>query len=107
MYVYKAIPKPMWTYGMQFCTSVGAEYVQAKGSPNANRRNAPLQPSIQRSPQLTPKRPSSEPHGATGQQAIAKAPTKRLAYLIPSVIVIFVVLVRKVYFVSLIPESHS
>jgi hypothetical protein len=42
-------------------------------------------------PQRTPKQPSSEPHGATRQQAIANTP----AYQIPSVIVVFVVLVCK------------
>jgi hypothetical protein len=48
------------------------------------------------SPQATPKRPSSEPHGATRQQwAFAKAPAKWSAYHIPSVIVVFVVLVCK------------
>jgi hypothetical protein len=40
---------------------------------------------IQCAPQSTPKRPSSEPHGATRQQAIAKTPAKRSAYQIPSV----------------------
>jgi hypothetical protein len=36
----------------------------------------PLQLSIQSLPQRTPKRPSSEPHGATRQQAIAKTRAK-------------------------------
>jgi hypothetical protein len=36
----------------------------------------PLQFSIQSSPQPTPKRPCSEPHGATREQAIAKTPAK-------------------------------
>jgi hypothetical protein len=41
--------------------------------------------------------PSTEPHGATRQQqAIAKTPTKWSAYQIPSVIVVFVVLVFKI-----------
>jgi hypothetical protein len=59
------------------------------------------------SPQRTPKRPSSEPLEATRQQAIAKTNAKWSAYQIPSVIVVFVVLVCKVWFVSLIPESHK
>jgi hypothetical protein len=50
-----------------------------------------------------PKWPNSEPHGATRQQATAKTPTKWSAHQIPSV---FVVLVNKVEFVSLIPKSH-
>jgi hypothetical protein len=39
-----------------------------------------LQLSIQCAPQCTPRRPSSEPHGATRQQAIAKTPAKRSTY---------------------------
>jgi hypothetical protein len=44
---------------------------------------------------------SSKPHGATRQQAIAKAPPKWSAYQIPSIIVVlvFVILVFKVQFV--------
>jgi hypothetical protein len=41
-------------------------------------------------------RPSSEPHGAIRQQAIAKTPAKRSAYQIPSISVVFVFLVFKV-----------
>jgi hypothetical protein len=48
------------------------------------------------SPQRTPKRPSSEPHGATWQQAIAKSTVIWYAYHIRSVIVVFVILVREV-----------
>jgi hypothetical protein len=55
-----------------------------------------LQLSIQRSPQRTLTRPSSEPHGATRKQAIAKTPAKLSAYQFPSVIFVFVVLVFKV-----------
>jgi hypothetical protein len=61
-----------------------------------HRRNPPLQLSIQCSPQRTSKRSSCEPHGATRQQAIAKTPAKWSDYQIPSVIVVFVVLVFKV-----------
>jgi hypothetical protein len=43
--------------------------------------------------ECTPKRPSSEPHDATRQQAIAEIPAKWSAYQIPSVTVVFVVLV--------------
>jgi hypothetical protein len=39
------------------------------------------------------RRPSSEPHGATRQQAIAETPAKWSAYQIPTVIVVFVVLI--------------
>jgi hypothetical protein len=43
------------------------------------------------------KQPISEPHGANRQQqAIVKTPAKRSAYHIPSVIVVFAVLVSKV-----------
>jgi hypothetical protein len=57
--------------------------------------NPPLQLWIQCSPQRTPKRPSSEPHGVTRQQAIAETPAKWSACQIPRVIVVVVVLVRK------------
>jgi hypothetical protein len=48
-------------------TSVRPECGYPKGSPNTNskRGNPPLQLSTQRSPQLTPERSSSEPHGET------------------------------------------
>jgi hypothetical protein len=67
---------------------VCAEYGYPKGSPNTNsyRRNPPLQLSIQCSPQRTSKWPSSKPHGATRQQAIAKTPAEWSGYQIPSVI---------------------
>jgi hypothetical protein len=56
-----------------------------------------LQLSIQCLPQCTPKQPISELHGTTRQQqAIAKTHAKLSAYQIPSVIVIFVLLVFKV-----------
>jgi hypothetical protein len=51
---------------------------------------------MQCSPQRTPKQPSSEPDGAASQQAIAETPAKWSAYQIPSVIVVFAVLVVKV-----------
>jgi hypothetical protein len=54
---------------------------------------------------ISPKHPSSEHHGATRQQAIVKTTAKWSAYHIPSVIVVFVVLVSKVQSVSLIPKS--
>jgi hypothetical protein len=80
------------------CTLVCAEYGYPKGSPNTNswRRNPPLQLSIQRSPQHTSKWPNSKPQRAIRQQAIAKTPAKWSAYQIPSVIVVFVILVFKV-----------
>jgi hypothetical protein len=56
---------------------------------------------------ISPKQPSSEPHGATRQYAIAKTPAKWSAYKIPSVIVVFVVLVCKVQCASLIDKSHK
>jgi hypothetical protein len=43
--------------------------------------------------QCTSKQPNSEPHGATRQQAVAKTLAKWTAYQIPSVTVVFVVLV--------------
>jgi hypothetical protein len=46
------------------------------------------------SPQRTPERPNSEPHGATRQQATAKTSAKRSAYRIP-------------VFVVLVCQSHS
>jgi hypothetical protein len=48
-----------------------------------------------------------KPHWATRQQAIAKTPAKWTAYQIPSVIVVFVFLVLKVWFVSFIPKRHK
>jgi hypothetical protein len=48
--------------------------------------------------QFTSKWPSSKPHWATRQQAIAETPAKWSAYQIPSVIVVFVILVCKFYF---------
>jgi hypothetical protein len=59
------------------------------------------------SPQGTPKWPNSEPYGATRQQAIVKTTAKWSAHQIPSVIVVFVILVFEVYFVSLILKSHK
>jgi hypothetical protein len=50
-----------------------------------------LQLPVQCSPQCTLKRPSSEPHGATRQQATAETPAKRSAYQILSVTVLFVI----------------
>jgi hypothetical protein len=41
------------------------------------------------------------------QQAIAKTPAKCSAYQIPSLIVVFVILVFRVWFISLIPKSHK
>jgi hypothetical protein len=55
-----------------------------------------VQLSIQCSPQRTNKWPNSKPHWATRHQAIAKTPAKWSAYQIPSVIVVFVILVFKV-----------
>jgi hypothetical protein len=57
---------------------VCAEYDYPKGSPDTNsqRRNPPLQLSIQCSPQRTSERPSSEPHGGNRQHPIAKTPAK-------------------------------
>jgi hypothetical protein len=52
-------------------------------------------------------RSSGEPHGATRKQAIAKAPATWSAYQIPTVTVVFIVLVFKVQFFSLIHESHK
>jgi hypothetical protein len=48
------------------------------------------------SPQCTSKWPNSKPHWATRQRAIAKTPAKWSTYQIPSVIVVFVVLIFKV-----------
>jgi hypothetical protein len=48
---------------------------------------------------VSPRR-THKPHGATRQQAFAETPAKWSAYQIPSVIVAFVVLVFKVWFVS-------
>jgi hypothetical protein len=46
------------------------------GYVNSQRKNPPLQLSIQCSPQRTPKWPSSEPYGTTRQQAIEKTHAK-------------------------------
>jgi hypothetical protein len=55
------------------------------------KEESSLQLSIQCAPQSTPKQPTSEPHGATRQQATAKTLAKRSAYHIQSLIVLFVV----------------
>jgi hypothetical protein len=52
------------------------------------------------SPQRTSKWPNSKPHWGTRQQAIAKTPAKWSAYHIPSVNVVFVILVFKVCLVK-------
>jgi hypothetical protein len=92
--IYKTILNPIWAYGIQLCGTAPTsnieflERFQSKAlrtiadAPwyvlnTAIRRDPPLQLSIQRSPQLTAKRPSRESHGATRQQqAIAKTPAK-------------------------------
>jgi hypothetical protein len=78
-------------------TLVRAEYGYPKASPHTNsyRRNPPLQLSIQCSPQRTSKWPNSKPHWAARQQAIANTPAKWSAYQIPSVTVVFVILVLR------------
>jgi hypothetical protein len=48
-----------------------------------------LQISVQCAPQCTSERPSSEPHGAIRQQAIAKKLAKRSAYQIRCLILVF------------------
>jgi hypothetical protein len=60
-------------------------------TPRVKEQNPSLQLSIHCVLQFTPKRPSTELCGATRQQAIAKALAKQSAYLILSVIVLFVV----------------
>jgi hypothetical protein len=55
-----------------------------------------LQISIQCSPQSTFKWPNSKPHWANRQQAIAKTPAKWSAYQIPSIVVIFAILIFKI-----------
>jgi hypothetical protein len=79
-------------------TLVCVEYGYPKGSPNTNsqRRILPLQLSIHCSPQCTSKWPNSKPHWATWQNAIGNIPAKLSAYQIPSVNVVFVILVFKV-----------
>jgi hypothetical protein len=60
------------------------------------------------SPQWTHKQPICESHGATRQkQAISKTYAKLFSYQIRSVIVVFVLLVFKVQFVSLVPKSRK
>jgi hypothetical protein len=51
-------------------------------TPTVVKRNLLLQLSTQGMPQRTLKRPNSEPHGATRQQAIVKTPV----FQIPSVL---------------------
>jgi hypothetical protein len=111
--MYKAVPRPIWTYGIQLWDTASTssieilERFQSKALriiidalwlvtnmviTNSWRRNPPLQLSLQCSPQCTHKWPSSEPQDATQQQqAIAKIPVKWTAYQIPRVIFIFVV----------------
>jgi hypothetical protein len=127
---YRATLQPTWTYGMQrsgtdsasntetfecfqskaLYTLVRAEYGYPKRSPNTNNQRwiSQLELSVQCSPLHTPKRRSSEPHGATRQQqATAKTPAKLSVYQILTVIVVFVVIGFKVQFASLTPKSHN
>jgi hypothetical protein len=117
--IYETILKPIWTYGIQLWGTASIsnieilERLQLRALlmivvapwyvPNTVIRrdlqtpiNLPLQLWVQSSPQRTPKRPSSEPHGATRKRGIAKTPAKWSVYQIPSVIVVFVILVLKV-----------
>jgi hypothetical protein len=64
--------------------------------PLDRRCGPPLQLSIQFSPQRAPKWPNNKPHGATRKQATAKTPAKWPGYQIPSVIVVFIILVFRV-----------
>jgi hypothetical protein len=113
--IYKRIFKPIWTYGIQLYGTASTsnkeilEHFQSKalrvivdapcsdpirldpkGSPNTNsyKRNPPLQLSIQCSPQRTPKRPSSESHRASRQQATGKTRARCSAHQLPSVIAV-------------------
>jgi hypothetical protein len=69
-------------------------------TPTIQDKNSSLQLSKQCSPQRTPQRPSSDLHGATRQQTIAKTPAKQCAYQILSLIIVF-----RIQFISLIPTS--
>jgi hypothetical protein len=117
---YKTILKPIWTYGIQLWGTASTfnstsnikilERFQSKALrmiadapwylPNTIIRRDLQTPTVkeeirryisQYSARLSAH--PNEPHGATRQQAIAKTPNKRSAYRIPSVIVVFVVLV--------------
>jgi hypothetical protein len=105
--IYEAILKPTWTNRIQLwriASTSNKEILERFQSKALHMivdtpRYVPnkfihrdLQ-TMQCSSQCTPKRPSSEPHGTTRQQEIAKTPAKWPAYHIPSVIVVFVVLV--------------
>jgi hypothetical protein len=50
---------------------------------------------------------SSVPHGATRQQATTNIHAKISAYQIPSISIVFIVVIRNVYFVSIIPTSQN
>jgi hypothetical protein len=110
--ICKEILKPMWAYGIQrwgtastsnieilerFQSNVLRVIVEApRYVPNTVIRRDLQTPTVKEeirhySFQCTPKRPSSEPHGANRQLAIAKALAKRSAYQILNVIVLFVV----------------
>jgi hypothetical protein len=73
-----------------------SKYEQLKKKSAATALNTVL-------PQRTHKLPSSEPHGATRQQAIAKTPANWFSYLIPRLIIVFVVL----FFQALVCKSYS
>jgi hypothetical protein len=112
LFTYKAILKPISTYGIKLWGTASTSNIEilerfqskalrltvdaARYVPNTairrdlQRRNQPLQLSIQGSPQRTPKRPRT-----TRQRAIAETPAKRSAYQVPSVIVLCLVLVCK------------
>jgi hypothetical protein len=89
-------------------TLVCSEHGYLKGHPNTNSKWKNLLLSIQCSPQRTSISPNSKPRWGTRQeQAIAKTPAKWSSYKIPSVIIVFVILVSKVSLVSFIPKSHK
>jgi hypothetical protein len=104
--LYKAILKPIWTYGIQFwgtastsnieilerfqskalCIIVDAPWYVPnnhirRDPPNdfRQRRNLPLQVPILHSPHHTSKWPNINPHGDSRQQAFSKARAKRSA----------------------------
>jgi hypothetical protein len=92
--MYKATLKQIWTHGMQLWGTASTsnieilERFQSKAlrmivdAPNTVTPRDLQTPTDKEeilhysSPQRTPKRPSTKPHGATRQQAIAETPAK-------------------------------
>jgi hypothetical protein len=117
--IYKTILKPIWTWNTTLGYGFHFQYRNPRMLRSKTLRmivDAPWYVQntvIQRNPQsaatvLNIVLASVHTHAATRQQQVtAKTPAKWSAYQIPSVVVVFVLLVLRFSFVSLIPASHK